>query len=282
MTVETNANYINELNRAYPRNRDLIKEGDDHIRLLKSTIQNTFPGVTGAVEASSAKLNTMNKTFTYEDDLLQINDSFELKKGKSCSMGGAVINNVGDPKEKTDAVNLQSLQGTLVWPVGSIFMTVDSRNPRDILGFGNWSKFAAGRVIIGTGSTTDVSSNTQTFVNEQKGGEFLHTITADELPSHTHTAKEVVIEEGGKHRHNFPAGGGSSGAGGRRAISIDTGINNGYDWAGETEGGKPATNQDKGHTHKATITLNPAGKSAKMPLIQPFIACNIWVRNPDE
>ena len=55
MTVETATN-ISQLNASYPAASDPKSEGDDHIRLVKSTLQATFPGITG-VETSSATSN---------------------------------------------------------------------------------------------------------------------------------------------------------------------------------------------------------------------------------
>jgi len=56
MPVESAA-YINNLNPAYPASTDGVKEGDDHIRLVKQVIQNTFPNVTGPVTKTQAQLN---------------------------------------------------------------------------------------------------------------------------------------------------------------------------------------------------------------------------------
>lgn len=35
------------------------------------------------------------------------------------------------------------------WPVGSVFTTVSASEPKDLLGFGTWSAFGAGRVLVG-------------------------------------------------------------------------------------------------------------------------------------
>ena len=56
MTVEA-ATYINQLNSAYPSATDTAFEGDDHIRLVKSCVKNTFGSVTGAVLVSQTELN---------------------------------------------------------------------------------------------------------------------------------------------------------------------------------------------------------------------------------
>lgn len=57
MSVES-ANYINQLNSSYPAATDGLKEGDDHIRLIKSVLQNTFPNLTGPVTKTQADLNS--------------------------------------------------------------------------------------------------------------------------------------------------------------------------------------------------------------------------------
>jgi hypothetical protein len=56
MTVET-ATYINGLNATYPAASDPKSEGDDHLRLIKSTVKATFPNVSGAVSATHADLS---------------------------------------------------------------------------------------------------------------------------------------------------------------------------------------------------------------------------------
>ena len=56
MSVES-ATYINGLTATNPVAGDVVSEGDDHIRLLKSTIKATFPNVSGAVSATHTQLS---------------------------------------------------------------------------------------------------------------------------------------------------------------------------------------------------------------------------------
>lgn len=58
MTVET-ATYINQLDATYPTASDPKSEGDDHLRLIKSTVKATFPNVTGVVTPTQADLNVL-------------------------------------------------------------------------------------------------------------------------------------------------------------------------------------------------------------------------------
>lgn len=56
MSVET-ATYISDLNATYPASGDPKSEGDDHLRLIKSTVKATFPNVSGAVTPTHTELN---------------------------------------------------------------------------------------------------------------------------------------------------------------------------------------------------------------------------------
>lgn len=59
MTVES-ATYINELVPANTNNASDASEGDDHIALIKTVLQATFPNVTGAVNATQAEMNALD------------------------------------------------------------------------------------------------------------------------------------------------------------------------------------------------------------------------------
>lgn len=56
MSVET-ALYPSQLNTAWPLASDMVSEGDDHIRLLKTVFKTTFPNVAGAISATDVQIN---------------------------------------------------------------------------------------------------------------------------------------------------------------------------------------------------------------------------------
>lgn len=56
MALETGT-YISDLVVTNPPGTDLKSQGDDHLRLIKSTIKNTFPNITGAVTPTHTELN---------------------------------------------------------------------------------------------------------------------------------------------------------------------------------------------------------------------------------
>lgn len=60
MTVEASDTsstvHIDDLDADYPADTDLKKEGDDHLRLIKQVLLNTFPNIDGPIEASDEEL----------------------------------------------------------------------------------------------------------------------------------------------------------------------------------------------------------------------------------
>ena len=63
-----------------------------------------------------------------------------------------------------------------IYPVGSIYMSVNNVNPSELLG-GTWVAWGAGRVPVGV-DPTDKAFNTV----EKKSGEKVHVLTQSELP----------------------------------------------------------------------------------------------------
>ncbi len=64
-----------------------------------------------------------------------------------------------------------------VYPVGSIYMNVNSTNPGTLFG-GTWEQIQ-GRFLLGMSSSYPAGS---------QGGEATHTLTTSEIPSHSHVA----------------------------------------------------------------------------------------------
>lgn len=71
----------------------------------------------------------------------------------------------------------------VVYPVGSIYSNAtSSTNPATLLGFGTWTAFGAGRVLVGLDA-----SDTDFDTAEETGGAKTHTLTIAEMPSHNHS-----------------------------------------------------------------------------------------------
>ena len=56
MALETGT-YISDLVATNPTSTDAKSQGDDHLRLVKSTVKTTFPNITGAVTPTQVELN---------------------------------------------------------------------------------------------------------------------------------------------------------------------------------------------------------------------------------
>jgi hypothetical protein len=129
------------------------------------------------------------------------------------------------------------------FPIGFVMtLTGDTRNPSEIVGYGTWSRFAEGRVIIGAGTTTDVNTTVQTFTDGSSGGEFTHKITDNEMPVHGHS-------------------GGLSGPSGGSAAKVE----------GYVQG---APNSD----NYVPTSTGQAGGGQAHNNVQPYVVCFMWRR----
>ena len=71
--------------------------------------------------------------------------------------------------------------GNALYPVGSIYMSVNNTNPSTFFG-GTWEAWGAGKVPVGV-DTADTDFNAV----EKTGGEKTHTLTVNEMPKHSHS-----------------------------------------------------------------------------------------------
>lgn len=74
----------------------------------------------------------------------------------------------------------QKVATTCPYPVGTIYLSISSTNPSSYFG-GTWSTWGAGKVPVCI-DTTDTDFDTVNMT----GGEKTHTLTLDELGSHSH------------------------------------------------------------------------------------------------
>lgn len=108
----------------------------------------------------------------------------EFVKGTvSVNNGQLDINNDDDEHGKVYMNGTYWLD--IVYPVGSIYTSVNSTNPTNLFG-GTWEQIAQGRTLIGVGTGTDVNGTSQSFTSGASGGEYTHLLIEHEMPSHTH------------------------------------------------------------------------------------------------
>lgn len=81
----------------------------------------------------------------------------------------------------TGATGPTGPSGGEAFPIGSIFISVVSTDPGTLLGYGTWSAFGAGRVLVGLDA-----GQTEFDTVEETGGAKTHTLTTAEMPAHVH------------------------------------------------------------------------------------------------
>jgi len=143
---------------------------------------------------------------------------------------------------------VQAVLQTL-YPVGSVYSNAtSSTNPGTLLGFGTWTAFGAGKVMVG------LDSGDATFSTVGNTGGSKDAITV----SHTHTA--TVTDPG--HTHT------------------DTGSNQSF---GSTSG--PDSNQAWSGTHSTSsattgvsVAISTTGSSATNANLPPYVVVYMWKR----
>lgn len=149
----------------------------------------------------------------------------------------------------------RAMLGSLFYPVGSIYITVDSTNPNTSLGFGTWVRFGVGKTLISDNSS------------EVTGGS--PKITVANLPS---------------HRHGVDISGNTGGAG---AWSKSFYVNNnstqkrGLEGPAAQDAGKTrVTLSQSNHNHSFRVSGNTEYTGAETPtdFLPPYITVYMWKR----
>ena len=140
----------------------------------------------------------------------------------------------------------------LLYPVGSIYTNASvSTNPATLLGFGTWTAFGAGRVMVG------FDSGNALFDTAEETGGSADTITV----SHTHTATSTVTDPSHVHTYSVvQTSGGPSG--GTSSYTTTASVNTGSAVTGIT----------------VATTNASTGLSGTNANYQPYITVYMWKR----
>ena len=105
-------------------------------------------------------------------------DDYLLKKDYIAGESGGAID-LSNYLTKNEADQIYATKNIIemIYPVGSIYITVNELNPSSIFNFGVWEKIED-KFLLGA------SSN---FLVGTEGGEQTHTLTLAEMPAHNHT-----------------------------------------------------------------------------------------------
>jgi hypothetical protein len=228
-------NYVKSTNFA---TKDNLASGDP-LKIVKGTEINTeFDNIAIAV---ATKADVASPTFT----------------GTPTLPTGTIATTQSFGNSSTAIATTAFVQAAMaaLFPVGAIYTAVVSTNPATLIGFGTWTAFGAGRVMVGFDS-----GNALFDTAEETGG------SADAtLPSHTHTATST--DSGHTHTttwnniNDFIQGSNSPGA----EQSPD-----------DTQGTfNIATNSG---TANITTTVSSTGSSGTNANYQPYITVYMWKR----
>jgi hypothetical protein len=148
---------------------------------------------------------------------------------------------------------------TALFPVGAIYTATVSTNPATLLGFGTWTAFGAGRVLIGNGGGFSAGAT---------GG------SADAIVvSHTHTYSSTT-GDAGTHQHSLQfaassADDGPTSSGGTRTDSGGSVL---------TMNGNHLALSAGNHNHSVSGTTASTGSSGTNANLPPYIVVYMWQR----
>ena len=153
----------------------------------------------------------------------------------------------------------------LVYPVGSIYMSVDPRNPHEFIG-GTWVEWGKGKVPVGV----DKDDNDFNAAGKE-GGEKTHYLSVSEMPSHSHEGTYDYSNSSITGRES------SSGEYSNTKYSVH------YD---VTESGMRYVETSSGMVVSIPVSnviesehgVCPNGGSQSHNNLQPYITCYMWKR----
>jgi hypothetical protein len=157
----------------------------------------------------------------------------------------------------TTAFVIAALQA--VYPVGSIYINATSAtNPATLLGFGTWTAFGAGRVMVG------LDASDALFDTAEETGGSKDAITV----AHTHTVSGTS-DSAGAHQHIIGISGGQGSVNSGNNLVGDPGQRQTNDRYSESAGT---------HSHTITGTAASTGSSGTNANVQPYITVRMWKR----
>lgn len=197
-------------------------------------------------------------------------ESLLRDKGATVKIGGQNVTNVeflSNPQDQLNAKLNKSELLDLVYPVGAIYLSVNSTSPTTLFG-GIWEEYASGRTIIGQG-TSDLMYSAGAV-----GGESKHTITLNELPNHSHPCNTVNSGETTFRTLATETGTGMTSSG-LLSASSDEKLENIPNYNGSNYLTLNNINLNiSNHTH----TIGSIGAGASHNNMPPYIVCYIWKR----
>lgn len=230
---------VEELNNRYTK-----EESNEKFAPVKS------PSLTGEPKAPTAITSDNSKKIATTEYVQKNKALLEDDINKKNSI-------VNFNKEKKDVL-------LRVYPVGSIYMSINSTNPNNLFG-GNWESLASGRMLIGQSGA---------YPNATEGGESAHVLTKAEIPSHSHSGTTAIKNLEGKFSSTINMS---------RGYYNGTGIVNLYSAGTSYIGGGGADsnwlrNYEIDASHNHTFTTSNTGDNEAHNNMPPYLAVYMWKR----
>ena len=226
----------------------------EKVKLVFSTAPSTSQKFKVVISSGGNGVESLTPTAA-NDDMVAIADSTAATGWKFGKVGT-------DNLDKTSILDF-------VYPVGSIYMSVDPRNPKDFLG-GTWVSWGAGRVPVG------VNSSDPDFKDAGKeGGEKTHTLSVSEMPWHNHEGTYSTVE---MNTINTRPTGGTLERLGVNTYTVKYDINEQtQEYRVSPAGGNPLE-VENGTVTNSQYGVCPNGSGAAHNNLQPYITCYMWKR----
>jgi hypothetical protein len=231
------SNYTKATNFA---TKDTLPTGDSN-KIVKGTeIDNEFNAISGAI---SSKADIASPTFTGTP-------------AAPTATAGANTTQLATTAFVTAALSA-------VYPVGSIYVNAAvSTNPATLLGFGTWTAFGAGRVMVGLDSSDALFDTAEETGGSKDSIVVSHTHTATVTdPTHFHATDGTA----GSNKHAVRAGEDAALDGQSSTASVED--------AEYRTGSKTGT-----ASTGITVANSTTGSSGTNANVQPFIVVRMWKR----
>jgi hypothetical protein len=165
---------------------------------------------------------------------------------------------------------------SFLYPVGTIYISADARNPNAYFGFGTWAAYGEGKVLVGV-SSVDGDFNT----GGKTGGSKTATLAPANIPAHKHNVAQMSggsTTEDGQHSHDFIRDRDA-----KRFASIKADTEGGSEarFSGRHEFGFISIAPSGIHSHHVTIPAHETqntGSGTAFSILPPYIAVYIWRR----
>lgn len=165
--------------------------GKDVRQSIHDAIKQCYEDATGNPEsvASVVKQN---------DDMKELLENTPYTTAESEGEFELPVHTINDSRIGDDSTWSSKKIIDAIYPVGAIYMSVNSTNPSTLLG-GTWVAWGAGRVPVGVGTGKDSNETSKSFTNaEETAGEYTHKLTISEMPDHVHSVDALSLKKSGE------------------------------------------------------------------------------------